>query len=122
MYIYNFVSAVKCGFIVEKDTFLLYSVVNGGRKVVKPLNLLSARELEALYIRRQRDRSANCSALIAAGRGMERGNEIYAKGKANADRLSVEYVVFTEAVQLVISEMEARKRWHGSLKPIKRCW
>lgn len=81
---------------------------------------LSARQLEALYEKRQAVCSKNCTSLINAGRGMERGGEIYAKGKAGADALSVEYVRATDAVRLVIAEMEARKRWHGSLNPIKR--
>lgn len=84
------------------------------------INKLSAAKLEALYAKRQAACSVNCSALINAGRGMERGNEIYAKGKANADALSIEYVTLTDATQQVIFEMEARKRYHGTLKPIKR--
>lgn len=51
---------------------------------------------------------------------MERGNEIYAKGVAGVDLLSIDYVKVTDAVRLVIDEQDARKRWHGSLKPIKR--
>ena len=81
---------------------------------------LSARKLEALYDKRQAACSANCTALINAGRAMERGNEIYAKGKAGADALSVEYVKVTDAVQEVIAEMGARRRWGGTLSPIKR--
>ena len=84
------------------------------------LSKLSAAKIEALYVKRQAACSVNCTALINAGRGMERGNEIYAKGKAGADTLSVEYVSLTDAVHLVIMEMEARRRYHGSLKPIKR--
>lgn len=88
-----------------------------------PLDItrLSARKLEELYAKRQATCSANCKALINAGRGMERGNEIYAKGKAlDADPLSLEYAHCTDAVRIVIDEMNARKHWHGSLKPIKR--
>lgn len=84
------------------------------------ITTLSARKLEALYDKRQAACSLNCTALINAGRGMERGNEIYAKGVAGADPLSVEYVALSNAVQLVIAEMDARKRYHGSLAPIKR--
>jgi len=80
---------------------------------------LSAAKIEALYAKRQEACSANCTALINAGRGMERGNEIYAKGKAGADPLSVEYVRLTDEVQEVIAEMAARKRYHGGLKPIR---
>ena len=81
---------------------------------------ISASKLEALYAKRQAACSVNCTALINAGRGMERGSAIYAKGVAGADPLSVEYVTLTDAVRVVIDEMESRKRWHGSLKPIKR--
>lgn len=82
------------------------------------LSKLSARKLEELYAKRQAACSLNCTALINAGRGMERGNEIYAKGVANADQLSIEYLTLTDAVRIVIDEMEARKRYSGSLKPM----
>lgn len=81
---------------------------------------LSAAKLQALYDKRQAASSINCRALIDAGRGMERGSGIYAKGKAGADPLSVEYVAVTDAVQEVIAEMNARKAWGGDLKPIRR--
>ena len=84
------------------------------------LTKISARQIEALYVKRQAACSVNCTALINAGRGMERGSEIYAKGIAAADPLSIEYVKLTDEVQAVISEMEARKRYHGSCAPIKR--
>ena len=79
------------------------------------LTKLSAAKIEALYAKRQAACSANRTALINAGRGMERGSEIRTK----SDPLSLEYVVLSDAVQLVIAEMEARKRYHGGLKPIK---
>lgn len=81
---------------------------------------LSAAKIEALYTKRQEACSINCTALINAGRGMERGQEIYAKGKAGADPLSVDYVRLTDDVQEVIAEMAARKRYQGNLRPIKR--
>ena len=87
---------------------------------VTDLSKLSERKIEELYTKRQAACSRNCTALINAGRGMERGNEIYAKGKAGADPLSIEYVELTDAVQAVILEMEMRKRYHGSLRPIRR--
>src|SRR5712692_4679481 len=43
MYIYNFVGSIKCGYIAEKDTFLLYNVVNGGGKVVNNTQILTTR-------------------------------------------------------------------------------
>lgn len=80
---------------------------------------LSARKLQEIYDKRQAVSSANCSALIAAGRGMERGSEIYAKGVAGVDPLSIEYVEITDKLREVIDEMEVRKRWGGTLKPIR---
>jgi|SRR5216684_2008420 len=35
MYIYNFRTQIKCGYIAEKDTFLLYNVLKGDEKVAK---------------------------------------------------------------------------------------
>lgn len=84
------------------------------------LTKLSALKLQDLYDKRQAKSSVNRKALINAGRGMERGNEIYAKGIAKADALSIEYVAITDALREVISEMESRKYYHGSLNPIKR--
>jgi len=84
------------------------------------ISKLSAAKIEVLYEKRQKACSVNCTALINAGRGMERGSEIYAKGKAGVDTLSIEYVKLSAAFQEVVQEMEARKRWHGNLKPIKR--
>lgn len=85
-----------------------------------PLSKLSARQIEALYAKRQAACSVNCTALINAGRGMERSNEIYAKGIAKADALSIDYVRLTDDVRAVIDEMESRKRWGGTYAPIRR--
>lgn len=84
------------------------------------LTKLSARAIQALYDKRQTACSVNCRAFIIAGRGLERGAEIYAKGVAGVDPLSIKYVALTDALQEVFGEMAARKRWHGDLKPIKR--
>lgn len=84
------------------------------------LTALSAAKIQALYDKRQAACSINCTALLNTGRGMERGGEIYTKGIAKADQLSIDYVELTDAVQAVILEMELRKRYHGTLKPIRR--
>jgi hypothetical protein len=76
---------------------------------------LSAAKLQALYDKRSAACSVNCSKLIDAGRGMERPTEIRTK----TDALSLEYVALAEAFYAVVAEMDARKRYHGSLKPIK---
>lgn len=84
------------------------------------LSKLSAAKLQALYDKREAACSANCTALIAAGRGMERGNETRAKAALpDADALSLEYIKVRDACAEVVSEMDYRKRWHGSLKPVK---
>lgn len=80
------------------------------------LSKLSEAKLQALYAKRNAAHSANIKALIAVGRGMERPNEISLK----TDPLSLEYVRLNTAFYEVVAEMDARKRWHGSLKPIMR--
>ena len=83
------------------------------------LSKISAAKLEALYKKRGQAVSKNCDAMIAAGRGHEKSWDILAKGKAGTDVLSVEYFNLSKAVGEVISEMEARRTYHGNLKPIK---
>lgn len=87
----------------------------------KPLDKLSARELEALETKRYARVSANNRALIDAGFGSQRGNETRAAAALpDANPLFVEYVLANDSWQEVISELKARERWHGSHKPIRR--
>lgn len=79
------------------------------------LTKLSAAKIEALYVKRSEASSVNCRKFIDAGRGMERPTQI----RTQTDELSLEYVALNEALQVVVAEMDARKRYHGSLKPIK---
>ena len=80
------------------------------------LTKLSAAKLEALYAKRSDASSVNCNKFIEAGRGMERPAQI----RTQTDALSLEYVALNDALCAVVDEMNARKRYHGSLKPIKR--
>jgi hypothetical protein len=80
------------------------------------LTKLSAAKLEALYAKRSEASSVNCRKFIEAGRGMERPTQI----RTQTDALSLEYVAVNEAFFAVVAEMDARKRYHGSSKPIKR--
>ncbi len=83
---------------------------------MKPIDKLSARELQALNDKRYKLVTSNNRALIDAGFGEVKGNDI----RAMDHPLAEEYRRVNEAWQEVISEMEARKRYHGELKPIKR--
>lgn len=84
--------------------------------MAKPIDKLSAREIETLSDKRYALVSANTRALINAGFGNSRGNEIRAMDHPLAD----EYRRVNDSWQEVVSEMESRKRYSGTLKPIKR--
>jgi len=58
--------------------------------------------------------SENCKALIAAGRGLERGTETRAK----SDPLSLAYIAVNDAWNAATSEQAARRRYHGGDGPI----
>jgi len=80
---------------------------------------LSAPKLEALY--RQRDTVARgfVDAFINAGRGYETNTEIRESAKRGYDPLALAYCRAMDEESEVRHEMERRKRYHGSLKPIK---
>ncbi|MPZ19548.1 MAG: hypothetical protein GEV06_16755 [Luteitalea sp.] len=80
------------------------------------LTKLSAAKLQALYDKRYAAVSANCTALIEAGFGNMRGSEI----RAMDHPLAGEHRRVNDSFYEVVAEQDARKRWHGSLKPIKR--
>ena len=56
------------------------------------------------------------SALIRAGRGSERVQETLAK----ADPLALAFNVNFKALQEVYAEMNTRKRYSGTFRPIRR--
>jgi len=80
------------------------------------IETLSASKLEALYAKRDAVCSEINRAFIDAGRGMEKLGDILKM----SDSLAVRYQEAHKAFMEVVGEKEARKRWHGSLKPIKK--
>ena len=84
------------------------------------LTKLSAAKIEALAAKRYAARSAACRALINAGFGEERHSETRKRAAETHDPLAVRSVEASGACDEVWAEMDARKRYHGSLKPIKR--
>ena len=65
------------------------------------------------------EESAACKALIAAGREHEKGGQTREAAKAG-DPLAVRWATAYEASMAAWGELQQRRRWHGSDKPIKR--
>ena len=90
------------------------------RKDASDYTKLSEAPLRAAYEKALVKTSAINSKLTAAGYGNERGSETRARARSTNDPLAVSYVNEMDTFQNIVDEMESRKRWHGSLKPIKR--
>lgn len=84
------------------------------------LTKLSASKLHALIAKRDAAQSALLHEVIAAGYGNYRGNEIRELAKSEGWPLLVEYVTACDAWYEANAELDARKRYHGGDKPIKR--
>lgn len=90
------------------------------------LSELSATKLQALYDQRFEADSTVGKACIAAGLGnwrpSDRDEALQGKRNATAEELSLcqQWRDASEAFFAVVDEMEKRKRWHGSLKPIRK--
>lgn len=65
------------------------------------------------------EENAACGALIAAGRGHEKGGQTREAAKAG-DPLAARWATARDAAMAAWSEIQTRRRWHGSDKPIKR--
>jgi len=85
---------------------------------------LSAKKLHAVIARREARWSATLDATIAAGLGQARFSDMveFAKGSSLLERTKIanDYLNARRDVQMAWDELDARKRWHGSDKPIKR--
>lgn len=87
---------------------------------------LSAAKIEALREKRDAIDSAVGTAAIAAGMGnwrpSDRDAALAGDRPASPEELAIcrDWKAAADARWEVIAEMEARRRWHGSLKPIKR--
>ena len=95
-----------------------------GAPAMSDLETLSAKKLYEVIKRREARWSATLDATIAAGLGNARFSDMveFAKGSTLLGRTKIarDYLNAHRDVQLAYAEMDARKRWHGSDKPIKR--
>lgn len=88
----------------------------GATAMAKDLSRLSAAALNALRDKTcERAHNAN-RALIAAGRGNETGQET----RGMCDPLALEYIASHDEFNAINGEIDARRRWHGSDKPIRK--
>lgn len=84
------------------------------------LSKLSARKLEELAEKRRARTSRATSMLIEAGYANERCGDTIKRAEATGDPLAVEFAAAVAAERPVIEEKEARRRWHGTLDPIRQ--
>ena len=59
-------------------------------------------------------------SLIAAGYGSETGAATRKRAAETGDKLACDYVANRDALVALNDERTARRRWHGSDRPIKR--
>lgn len=85
---------------------------------------LSAKKLHEVIAKREARWSEMLDAVIKAGWGNARYSDIVemAKGSSLLDstKLAQDYLNARHDVDVVRDELDARRRWHGSDKPIKR--
>ena len=88
------------------------------------LEKLSAAKLHAEIAKRRTAYYAATDGFIRAGRGDMRGTDIEAAAKGDSllsiTRMCREYLELRAAYNEACDELDARKRYHGSDKPIKR--
>jgi hypothetical protein len=87
---------------------------------MRDLTRLSAPKLSALYDKLLTASLAVNRQLIAAGYGHERASETQARAQATGDPLACKSVRLQDEFYAVVEESNARKRYHGSLRPIRR--
>lgn len=84
--------------------------------MAKPIEKLSARELNTAYDKKLAALAKAGKAVVDAGRGSELVSETMVK----TDPISLAYASARNAFQPLADELMARRRWHGSDMPIKR--
>lgn len=84
------------------------------------LEKISAAQLQSRYDSAFEKSGALCRELIAAGFGNERANETRQRAAETGDPLACRYVKEADKFAAIVAEMDARKRYHGSLRPIRR--
>jgi hypothetical protein len=88
-----------------------------------PLETLSAAKLHALIAKRDAAHTVLTREFIARGLGHYRSADIRAAALDDASpahRLACDYVKADDALYAARSELEARRRYHGGDKPIRR--
>ncbi len=85
---------------------------------------LSAKKLHEVIAKREARWREMLDAVIEAGWGDLHYSDIVEKAKASSlldsKKLALDYLNARRDIDLVRNELDARKRWHGSDKPIKR--
>lgn len=88
------------------------------------LEKLSAAKLHSEIAKRHAAYYAAVDAMIRNGYGDMRGSDIEAAAKGDSllsiTSLCREYLALRAAHNAALDELDARKRWHGGDKPIKR--
>ncbi len=88
------------------------------------IETLSAKKLHALIAKRDAHWKATLDATIAAGMGDLRYSEIVELAKGSMllrrVRLANDYLNARRDWKIAYDELDRRKAWHGSDKPIKR--
>lgn len=83
------------------------------------LPALSAAKLLAEIAKRDETHSSLLNETIAAGYGDTKHNDIAILASTKAFPLLVEYMVAFDELREARAELELRRRWHGSDRPIK---
>lgn len=84
------------------------------------LTKLSAAKLHAVIAKREAAHSELLDETIAAGYGEIRHNDIVRMAREDKTPLLVKYLAASDAVSEAWFELDARQRYHGGDKPIKR--
>lgn len=85
------------------------------------ISKLSANRLNAEATKRGDKQGAIGKAMIAAGRGLETFRETRAKADSDpSDKLAIAYCAAFDIAHEAYTELAARRRYHGTDKPIKR--
>jgi hypothetical protein len=82
----------------------------------KPLDMMTASEIQRAYGKVSAEGSILNRAFIDAGRGHERPSEI----RHMTDTLAMKHTANMEKFSAIVQEMESRRRYHGGLNRIIR--
>ena len=83
------------------------------------LTNVSENMLRTMYDKRGDEWGASLDRVIALGYGDVRFSDMEALAR-DGDAVAVAHLAVWRKLKDVTDEMERRKRWHGSLKPIRK--